>query len=134
MGEDSLLFFSLGKRNLAIETRHVEKVIEGRNIYPLIPLLPYIKGFISYRRYLIPLLNGSHLFKTERGGRNLILLSSELGLIALECEEILSIDTPTSILPVDRPFIKGMVERSGKIHWIVDLPSLLAEISKAFEG
>lgn len=108
-------------------------MVEKGDVFHLSLLPPCIRGFISHRRSLIPLLDHSCLFGVKGEGRRCLILRSSHGPLAIEAERIVSIGQCPPMLPPDLPHTKGRVRIGEGTYRVVDLESLTGAIIAPFE-
>ncbi len=126
-GSEPLLCFLIGNKGFAVETRHVEKVIEGGEVFPLSMLPIFFNGFISYKRTLIPLLNCGFFFGEE--GRGIcIILKTPHGLLGLETNRVVGTGITLPVAEGNIPYTKGLAKGKKGSYRLLDMDAILSAI------
>lgn len=133
-----LLPFSLAYEQYALELQDIQEVVETRTIYPFPGAPAAVAGAIGFHGRIVPVVDLAALlgFPSGQLGARLIVLVNDHGPLALGVNRVhpiitLEKDFAGQLLnPPERPYITGVLNRSGTMLSLLDLEAVVAALSE----
>lgn len=137
--KDQYLIFTLGRDSYGIDIDHVTEIIGMQTVTPVPELPDYVRGIISLRGRIIPVIDVRIRFRMEQkeyGDRTCIIIleleSMSVGLIVDGVSDVVSfsaeeLSPPPEVSGVSSRFVKHIGRVGDAIKLILDCEKILNE-------